>query len=329
MNSPRVSVVVPLYNKARTVSRTIDSICRQTLEDFELVVVDDGSKDDGPEQVAAYAAKDKRIRLVEQPNAGAAAARNHGVRLSTGSILAFLDADDEWEPPFLATAVKKLDEHPECGLFLSNLVAGAEKAASWEAVPQLHFREGPWRLTPEQPRKITLNVLRSFHTSSAVYRRAVFEKMGGYFDATRHATAEDTYLWLKCVLNCGIYRHTAALAWYHTEDASYSLLDWAKPQPLDCVYTHPEGLRAACPPELHDWLEDWLERHVLGVAMRQIDFGRLDNARRLVDQYPRASRRVLPYCRLRFRLAVPRFYSFLGHIRHRRWGNVMPKFATK
>lgn len=95
---PLVSVVVPLFNGAPTIVRTLESVLAQTWQALEVIVVDDGSTDAGGELVARTAARDDRVRLVAQPNAGVAAARNLGAGQARGEFLAFVDADDLWSP---------------------------------------------------------------------------------------------------------------------------------------------------------------------------------------------------------------------------------------
>lgn len=105
-----ITVVIPLYNKDNTIARALDSVLAQTYQDFEVVVVDDGSTDDGGAIVEQYA--DPRIRLIRQANAGVSAARNHGIAEAKGEYVAFLDADDEWMPEFLAEIVALQQEFP-------------------------------------------------------------------------------------------------------------------------------------------------------------------------------------------------------------------------
>lgn len=93
MNNPRISVIIPLYNKEKSIARTIESILKQTLQDFELVIVDDGSTDNSVDIVRGF--NDDRIVLVQQKNAGPGAARNTGVRNAKADWIVFLDADDE------------------------------------------------------------------------------------------------------------------------------------------------------------------------------------------------------------------------------------------
>src|SRR5437016_2066869 len=105
----KASVIVPLYNKAPYIKRTLDSIATQTFADFEVIVVDDGSTDGGADVVAGYS--DRRVRLLRQANAGPGSARNRGMDEATGEYLTFLDADDEWIPTFLETCVCLLEQH--------------------------------------------------------------------------------------------------------------------------------------------------------------------------------------------------------------------------
>ena len=99
--TPAISIIMPLYNKAAQVLDTVASVAAQTVSDWELVIVDDGSTDDGPALVRALG--DARIRMVSQTNAGVSAARNRGVELARADLVTFLDADDLWFPEFLAT----------------------------------------------------------------------------------------------------------------------------------------------------------------------------------------------------------------------------------
>ena len=109
------SVVIPLYNKEATVKRAIDSVLNQTVQNFEIVVVNDGSTDNGPSFVENI--DDPRIRLIHQQNAGVSAARNKGIDQARFDLIAFLDADDEWLPDFLATISRLIENYPQCAVF--------------------------------------------------------------------------------------------------------------------------------------------------------------------------------------------------------------------
>lgn len=110
------SVVIPLYNKAETIQRTIVSVLTQTFCDFELIVVNDGSTD-GCERQIRDIQNDDRIRVIDQSNKGVSAARNRGIAESKGKYIAFLDADDEWLPYYLEKVALAISMHPDTGLF--------------------------------------------------------------------------------------------------------------------------------------------------------------------------------------------------------------------
>lgn len=109
---PTVSVIMPAYNAARFIDQTIESVLQQTFTDFELLIVDDGSTDRTLEIANEYALRDRRIQVISQANQGVSATRNHGVRLAKGNLLAFLDADDIWQPDKLAAHVEHFATNP-------------------------------------------------------------------------------------------------------------------------------------------------------------------------------------------------------------------------
>lgn len=109
---PRASVIIPAYNAAQTISATIDSALSQTFRDIEVIVVDDGSSDETAELVRRSAARDPRLRLIHQDNAGVAAARNAGLRAARGSWIAPLDADDLWHEEKIAKQLVRVDSEP-------------------------------------------------------------------------------------------------------------------------------------------------------------------------------------------------------------------------
>ena len=104
-------MIIPAYNCERYLAAAIESVLKQDYKPFELIVVDDGSSDKTAQIVHQY---DQHLQYVYMPNSGPAAARNKGMELAKGEFLAFLDADDLWEPGKLSLQMKYLNEHPEC-----------------------------------------------------------------------------------------------------------------------------------------------------------------------------------------------------------------------
>ena len=118
MNDFRVSCIVPTYNGELFLAEALDSILAQTRPPFEILVADDGSTDETLTVAARYA---DRVRVVRQPNAGPAAARNLGVRESRGGFLAFLDQDDVWHPEKLARQIGRFEARPELQLSVAHV----------------------------------------------------------------------------------------------------------------------------------------------------------------------------------------------------------------
>lgn len=113
-----ISVVIPLYNKEQSIASTLRTVINQTYQDFEIVIVNDGSTDHSVDEVKKI--KDNRIRLIHQTNAGVSAARNQGIEEARGEYIAFLDADDEWKPEYLQTQYELTLKYPECNVFACN-----------------------------------------------------------------------------------------------------------------------------------------------------------------------------------------------------------------
>ena len=110
-----ISVVIPLYNKEKQIYNTLCSVIGQSYEDFEIVLVNDGSTDNSINE--AMKVRDPRLRIISQANAGVAAARNRGILESKGEYIALLDADDEWETDFLDNMYRLSVLYPECKVF--------------------------------------------------------------------------------------------------------------------------------------------------------------------------------------------------------------------
>ena len=115
MTPPTFSIVIPLYNKSSTIQRAIDSILTQTVQDFELIIVD-GNSTDGSFEIASQI-NDSRIILFKQKGKGVSTARNQGIEKASANIVAFLDADDTWEPDFLETILSLTQKYPEAGMY--------------------------------------------------------------------------------------------------------------------------------------------------------------------------------------------------------------------
>ncbi len=235
-----ISVVIPLYNKARHIRRALDSVFAQTHHEFEVIVVNDGSTDGSEKVVGQYA--DPRIRLVNQENAGGSAARNRGITEAKAELVAFLDADDEWLPDHLATVCRLATEYPECGAYVTSyrvITAKGKQALPssegipghpWEGVLQSYFRAA---LTSDP-----------IWTSAVAVPRRVFEVCGLFPLDVKVGEGEDIDMWCRIALKFPVAFSTHPSAVYHMESDNRS-----------AVYVS----NAPCPPVVHT-LEDALHR---------------------------------------------------------------------
>ena len=129
-----VSVIIPTYNREQTIERAVKSVLDQTYQDFELIIVDDGSTDHTREKVDAF--KSDKIRYIVQKNAGAAAARNTGIMQARGSVIAFQDSDDFWRPDKLEKQMKALEENDADIVFCKLLRHNYGNDNVWPTLPE-------------------------------------------------------------------------------------------------------------------------------------------------------------------------------------------------
>ena len=144
MNQPLVSVIVPCYNYGRFIGETLESLQRQTLQNWECIVVDDGSTDNSAEVVQAFVKSDFRIRYVYQQNKGLPAARNTGIGATTGKYIQFLDSDDLLQPDKLQHHTAYLEAHPKVELVYGGLRYFYDGTSELIFSPQ--HKNTPWTL---------------------------------------------------------------------------------------------------------------------------------------------------------------------------------------
>lgn len=191
----RVSVVVPAYNAAWSIGRTIRSLRAQHFADFEAVIVNDGSTDALHETVATATEGDPRFRIVDQPNRGLAAARNRGIAETSAALVAMLDADDIWYPNFLARLVPALEAAPEAPFAYA---ASLRIDETDRVISALRWREPPRH---DQPGLIAFNSVGN--GSAALFRRTVLEALGGYDESLRPRGAQGVEDWKLAILAAG------------------------------------------------------------------------------------------------------------------------------
>lgn len=208
---PKFSVIIPLYNKEQYIKNTIDCVLSQTVTDFELIVIDDGSTDNG--QAVVKSINDSRIKLIQQRNAGVSSARNHGIREATGKYICFLDADDLWTKDFLETAESLFLKFPEAEMACpSYQVAYKEKIVHpvWRSV---NTEEDSYVIDFYEMATASFWVCNS---SCAVIKHEVLQKMERWFPEGE-TVYEDFDFWIRLGSICRVAHSNKICAIYQRE----------------------------------------------------------------------------------------------------------------
>ncbi len=208
-----VSVIIPCYNQAHFVGAAIESVLAQTWPQREIIVVDDGSRDDPAAVVARYAG----VQLIRQTNQGVSAARNHGMRASQGEFLVFLDADDRLTPRALETHLQHLQARPDCAPDWVMAAGHYREIAADGAVLGLPVQRC---VTSEHYATLLGGGDCVWLPGAVLYRRAVLEALGGW-DTARSGCA-DFELYLRIAQRFPIACHDAIVAEYRQHLPSMS-----------------------------------------------------------------------------------------------------------
>lgn len=194
VQNPKVSVIVTCYNYGHYLAGCLDSILAQTFEDFEVIVVDDGSTDDTPHQIQPYLSRDDRIQYIRTTNEGQASAKNTGIRNACGEFVAFLDADDLWHPEKLKKQLV-LFEDSSIGVVFSRMEFIDEEGRA------IVSPEPSGYLTPQYGGVTDHLLFDNFVPfSSSMVRRECLENYGGFDESL--AMGIDWDLWLRFSLHC-------------------------------------------------------------------------------------------------------------------------------
>lgn len=246
MTTNKISIIVPLYNKVNEVARAIDSIFTQTIQDFELIVIDGGSTDGSLDVIKKYE-NDSRFRVVHQKSKGLPAGRNEAVSVARCDLIAFLDADDEWCPTFLEKILSLREKYPDAGLYATAFVTCygdrvqppriADIPVSWEGIIPSYFRTS------------ALAFIYPFSPCCVAIPKSTFEKIGLFNPNLR--TGEDSEMWGRIALELPIAFNSSPGARYSAvadnkmTDNPYVMvrhpfLDFLDTYPQDKLKNHPD-----------------------------------------------------------------------------------------
>lgn len=204
----RFSVILPLFNKAPYVEKTIHSVLVQTFDDYELIVVDDGSTDASFEVAKHALGDDLRGKLIHQENAGVSIARNRGVNLSKGDFICFIDGDDWWDPRFLERMNWVIQEYPEAGIYGTNYY---------------YVKNGRPKVCVKNAETGYINYCKVYAEGKAMpltsisvaLDHQIFNKFGGFKPSLK--LGEDFDLWIRIVLRYNVAFLNEPLAYYNQD----------------------------------------------------------------------------------------------------------------
>lgn len=210
----RFSVVIPLFNKASYVAKAINSVLKQTFTDYELIIVDDGSKDDSAEIAAQAIEGHENCRLLKQENAGVSMARNNGVAVAQGDYLCFLDADDWWEPLFLEEMSKLIEEYPEAGIYGVNYTIVNETKRKTR-MAKIGVEEGFEKGYINYCKAYASTMYMPLTSISVAIPRRIFDEMQGFPKGIK--LGEDFLLWIRIALRYQVAFLNKPLAYYNQD----------------------------------------------------------------------------------------------------------------
>ena len=208
-----ISVVIPLYNKEKQIAHTIQTVLAQTFQNFEIVIVNDGSTDNSVIEVEKLYVP--RIRLIHQANAGVAAARNKGIEESQYDLIAFLDADDEWKPSYLETQYALFKKYHECSVYACNYeFKDTNGNVSKTIIKRLPFEETDGILSNY------FDVASCSHpplwTSAVMVKKTAIKNIGGF--PIEIKSGEDLLTWARLASKYRIAYNTTSLSIYHLDE---------------------------------------------------------------------------------------------------------------
>jgi len=204
------TVIIPLYNKEPYIKRALETVLNQTYDNFEIIIIDDGSTDEGVRIVSSI--QDTRIKVFSQINSGVSAARNRGALLAKNQYLAFLDADDTWEPNFLQEISNLIDEFPYAGIYATNnkfiypsgkvMLESFSDLFNGNNIGIIEDYFGLFAKIQKSP----------FSNSNLCIPKKIYDEFGGYKEGVK--LTEDSDLWCRIALKYDVAFSVKPLANY-------------------------------------------------------------------------------------------------------------------
>lgn len=232
MSNPLVSVVVPAYNCETHLAETLRTVFAQDYAPFEIVIVDDGSTDRTPGILTGLERDHPdQVRVIRQPNAGSARARNAGCLAARGTYIAFVDCDDPWLPGKLSEQVSYLESHAETAFIFNDYLWWEPETDGLHHWPE-PLPERPGEIDPERSGWLfnALWLKPMVHTSAVMMRKSLFERVGLFDEELRKG--QDYDYWLRCAAQTQIHCLRTRRSLYRIHPTSITF----RPRPINYNY---------------------------------------------------------------------------------------------
>lgn len=275
----RFTVIIPLYNKERHIGRAIKSVINQTYKDFELIVVDDGSTDNGVEEVNKI--EDSRIRLIRQKNCGVSSARNKGISEAKYDYIGFLDADDAWKPNFLESIKNLIISYPRAGAYSTAYEIQREDGI---IEPSLNFNnfENKWQGVIDDYFRYALQAP-LISASSVVIPKSVFDNVGCFPLGIKRG--EDLDMWIRIALNYDIVYLNEVCATYFYDTDNRACKRKGKLTDYAINYAEDTLIQAKKLGYSSMYFEEYMIKRIITKARYLINENKCKEARKLLYKY--------------------------------------------
>ncbi|MCD9575265.1 glycosyltransferase family 2 protein [Flavobacterium soyae] len=270
-NNNLVSIIMPAYNVAKYIQASIDTVLNQTYTNWELIIVDDGSIDDTAKICKKYLDTDNRIKYIYQNNAKQAKARNNGIQIAKGDIIAFLDADDLWLPNKLELSLSHFDLNIYDLIFTDSYYSGQEQIdVSDLTLEKMRVQNGEYFGPTSICDFLKMNKIPIL---TVLVKKAVLEKVGSFDE--KCVPAEDYDLWLRLLKNnCKFKAINIPLSIYRFQENSSTASDrLATNAVLELLmknFTIDEVKRIKAVPFIKSWIIRWIQLYLAASNISQL-----------------------------------------------------------
>ena len=279
-----ISIVIPLYNKVASIAKTLESVLGQSYQDFEVIVVDDGSTDGSGKVVDDFRKTDHRLTLVRKSNGGVCSARNAGIRAAKGDLIALLDADDLWDKDYLTEQMRMVADFPDCNMWGINY---------GETVDGKIIREVPtglpkgFRGMVEDYFRIPGRVSDLFCSSSVLVRQSTFDQVGLFDERIKYA--EDSDMWFRIIARFPVAFYDRYMVFYRFDAENRAQ---TRHRPLKCFLPFFVDKYSSFKdnPVFYGWIHRWSAQHIA-----RYFFDSLDEKKDAIVAAGRLDYNVLPF----------------------------------